>query len=56
MFYNRLLKTGILIDTKEKRQSTSKDNHPNKLYYVLKGKINVYKRNEDGKEFGDGSL
>jgi CRP-like cAMP-binding protein len=28
----------------------SEGNHPNRLYYVLKGKVKAYKRNEDGKE------
>jgi CRP/FNR family transcriptional regulator, cyclic AMP receptor protein len=28
----------------------SEGNHPNRLYFLLKGKIKVYKRNEDGKE------
>ena len=28
----------------------SEGNHPNKLYYILKGKVKVYKTNDEGKE------
>lgn len=35
---------------KKKQLIYSEGNHPNRLYYVLKGKIKAYKTNEDGKE------
>ncbi len=35
---------------KKKQTVYSEGNHPNRLYYVLKGKIKAYKTNEDGKE------
>lgn len=35
---------------KKKHIVYSEGNHPNRLYYVLKGKVKTYKRNEDGKE------
>ena len=35
---------------KKKQIVYSEGNHPNRLYYVLKGKIKTYKTNEDGKE------
>ena len=35
---------------KRKETIYSEGNHPNRLYFVLKGKVKVYKRNEDGKE------
>ena len=35
---------------KKKQTVYSEGNHPNRLYYVLKGKVKVYKSNEDGKE------
>lgn len=54
------------VDSKNSLQSLSKDrpvnkykkkqiiysegNHPNRLYYVLKGKVKAYKTNDDGKE------
>ena len=39
------------INTYKKKQTIySEGNHPNRLYYVLKGKVKVYKRNEEGKE------
>lgn len=35
---------------KKKHTIYSEGNHPNRLYYVLKGKVKAYKTNEDGKE------
>jgi CRP/FNR family transcriptional regulator, cyclic AMP receptor protein len=35
---------------KKKQTVYSEGNHPNRLYYVLKGKVKVLKRNEEGKE------
>jgi CRP/FNR family transcriptional regulator, cyclic AMP receptor protein len=35
---------------KKKQTIYSEGNHPNRLYYVLKGKVKTYKCNEDGKE------
>jgi DNA-binding response OmpR family regulator len=35
---------------KKKQTIYSEGNHPNRLYYVLKGKVKAYKTNEDGKE------
>lgn len=35
---------------KKKQTIYSEGNHPNRLYYVLKGKVKTYKSNEDGKE------
>jgi CRP/FNR family transcriptional regulator, cyclic AMP receptor protein len=36
---------------KKKETIYSEGNHPNRLYYVLKGKVKTYKTNESGKEF-----
>jgi CRP/FNR family transcriptional regulator, cyclic AMP receptor protein len=35
---------------KKKQNIYSEGNHPNRLYYVLKGKVKTYKTNDDGKE------
>jgi len=35
---------------KKKQVIYSSGNHPNRLYYVLKGKVKTYKTNDDGKE------
>lgn len=35
---------------KKKQTVYSEGNHPNSLYYVLKGKVKAYRSNEDGKE------
>lgn len=35
---------------KKKQTIYTEGNHPNRLYFVLKGKIKTYKTNEDGKE------
>ncbi|XZF15715.1 response regulator [Chitinophagaceae bacterium MMS25-I14] len=35
---------------KKKQVVYSEGNHPSRLYYVLKGKVKAYKRNDDGKE------
>jgi CRP/FNR family transcriptional regulator, cyclic AMP receptor protein len=36
---------------KRKQVIYSEGNHPNKLYYVEKGKVKTFKSNQDGKEF-----
>jgi CRP/FNR family transcriptional regulator, cyclic AMP receptor protein len=36
---------------KKKQIIYSVGNHPNRIYYVFKGKVKTYKTNEDGKEF-----
>jgi CRP/FNR family transcriptional regulator, cyclic AMP receptor protein len=35
---------------KKKQTIYSEGNHPNRLYYILKGKVKVYKTNDEGKE------
>jgi CRP/FNR family transcriptional regulator, cyclic AMP receptor protein len=35
---------------KRKQIIYSEGNHPNRLYYIVKGKVKAYKTNEDGKE------
>ena len=35
---------------KKKQTIYTEGNHPNRLYYVLKGKVKTFKTNEDGKE------
>ncbi len=35
---------------KKKQVIYSEGNHPNRLYYIIKGKVKAYKTNEDGKE------
>jgi CRP-like cAMP-binding protein/FixJ family two-component response regulator len=35
---------------KKKQLVFTEGNHPNRLYYVIKGKVKAFKRNEDGKE------
>ncbi|HEY0297788.1 MAG TPA: response regulator [Arachidicoccus sp.] len=35
---------------KKKQLIYSEGNHPSRLYYVVKGKVKTYKRNDDGKE------
>ncbi len=35
---------------RKKQLIYSEGNHPNRLYYVLKGKVKTYKTNDDGKE------
>jgi CRP-like cAMP-binding protein len=35
---------------KKKQLIYTEGNHPNRLYYVLKGKVKVYRSNDDGKE------
>jgi len=35
---------------KKKQIIYSEGNHPNRLYYILKGKVKAYKTNDDGKE------
>lgn len=35
---------------KKKQAIYNEGNHPNRLYYVLKGKVKAYKTNDDGKE------
>jgi len=46
---------------KKKQTIYTEGNHPNRLYYVVSGKVKVYKTNEDGKElvtelFGPGDF
>ncbi len=42
---------GRNINTYKKKQIIySEGNHPNRLYYILKGKVKAYKTNDDGKE------
>ena len=44
------LTEGRSLNTYKKRQMVySEGNHPNRLYYVIKGKIKTYKTNEDSK-------
>ena len=40
----------VVIRYKKKQVIYLEGNHPNRLYYVLKGKVKAYKGNEDGKE------
>ena len=35
---------------KKKQTIYTEGNHPNRLYYILKGKVKTYKTNDDGKE------
>jgi CRP-like cAMP-binding protein/CheY-like chemotaxis protein len=61
--FNHILKNSLGIDVlhsltedrninkyKKKQIVYTEGNHPNRLFYVLKGKVKVYKSNEDGKE------
>jgi CRP/FNR family transcriptional regulator, cyclic AMP receptor protein len=42
---------GRNINTYKKKQLIySEGNHPNRLYFIIKGKVKVYKINDDGKE------
>jgi len=42
---------GRNINTYKKKQVIySEGNHPNRLYFIIKGKVKVYKINDDGKE------
>lgn len=46
---------------KKKQTIYSEGNHPNRLYYIVKGKVKAYKTNEEGKElvtelFGPGDF
>jgi CRP-like cAMP-binding protein/CheY-like chemotaxis protein len=46
---------GRNINTYKRKQVIySEGNHPNRLYYVVSGKVKVYKSNEDGKELVTG--
>jgi len=47
---NSLTEDRNINNYKKKQIVYSEGNHPNRLYYVLKGKVKAYKRNEDGKE------
>jgi CRP/FNR family cyclic AMP-dependent transcriptional regulator len=40
----------VIIKYKKKQVIYLEGNHPNKLYYVMKGKVKAYKGNEEGKE------
>ena len=45
------LTEGRNINTIKKKQTVfSEGNHPNRLYYIMKGKVKTYKANENGKE------
>lgn len=47
----KLLAEGRNINKYKKKQIIySEGNHPNRLYYVLKGKVKTYKSNDSGKE------
>ncbi len=49
--YLKELKEGRSTNKYKKKQIIySEGNHPSRLYYILKGKIKTYKRNDDGKE------
>ena len=49
--YMKLLTEGRNINNYKKKQIIySEGNHPNRLYYVLKGKVKTYKSNDNGKE------
>lgn len=49
--YMSELKEGRNTNNYKKKQLIySEGNHPSRLFYVLKGKVKTYKRNEDGKE------
>jgi CRP-like cAMP-binding protein len=49
--YLNELKEGRSTDKFRKKQLIySEGNHPLRLYYILKGKVKCYKRNDDGKE------
>lgn len=56
------LKEGRNINRYRKKQLIyTEGNHPNRLYYVVSGKVKTFKRNEDGKElvmelFGPGEF
>jgi CRP/FNR family transcriptional regulator, cyclic AMP receptor protein len=54
---NTLLSLTEECDTnkyKKKQTIYAEGNHPNRLYYVTKGKVKVYKSNDDGKELVTG--
>ena len=49
--YLKLLTEDRNINNYKKKQIVySEGNHPNRLYYVLKGKVKTYKSNDNGKE------
>jgi CRP-like cAMP-binding protein/CheY-like chemotaxis protein len=49
--YMKLLTEDRNINNYKKKQIVySEGNHPNRLYYVLKGKVKTYKSNDNGKE------
>ena len=45
-----LLEDRAVNTYKEKQVIYSEGNRPSRLYYILKGKVKTYKRNEEGKE------
>ena len=47
---NSLTENRNINKYKKKQIIYSEGNHPNRLYYVLKGKVKTYKSNEDSKE------
>jgi CRP/FNR family transcriptional regulator, cyclic AMP receptor protein len=47
----RILATGRNSNKYKKKQTIyTEGNHPNQLYYVVKGKVKAYRANDDGKE------
>jgi CRP-like cAMP-binding protein/CheY-like chemotaxis protein len=49
--YLETLKEGRNTDRYKKKQVIySEGNHPSRLFYIQRGKVKIYKRNEDGKE------
>ena len=49
-YLSELKENRIINKYKKKQLVYTEGNHPSKLFYVLKGKIKAYRRNEDGKE------
>ena len=45
-----VLKIVTLIRYRKKQIIYSQGNHPNRLYYVIKGKVKTFKIHDDGKE------
>lgn len=47
---NGLVETGYVDIYKKKQRIFSEGNHPVRMYYVQKGKVKLFKMNDDGKE------
>jgi len=45
-----LAEKGSINVYKKKQTIYSEGNHPNRLYYIIKGKVKTYRTNEDGKD------